>query len=89
MIKSILISIFIISSSFAHAQNEIDFSSFSYTSNLQLSNATPRFIFLWYQNDSKNFKFDLGWRSFQWREDIGDRFENNNEVSFLLRFKFQ
>lgn len=72
------------------AQNNLEISNLNplaHTPNIQVNNETPRFIFLWYQNDDKSFKFDLGWRHFQWREN--ERFTNANEVSLLLRFQFK
>lgn len=51
---------------------------------------TPRFLFFWYQNSEKTFKFDLGWRniyidnSFEYQKDVG----SYPEFSLFLSYKF-
>lgn len=75
---------------YAQSNQSIDVQNLNplaYNSNLQVNNETPRFIFLWYQNEDRSFKFDLGWRHFQWREN--ERFKDSNELSLLLRFQFK
>ena len=56
-----------------------------------IDQASPRIIFIWYQNEDKNFKWDMGWRRIYFRQNLSEQFNNreqDNEFSLNLYYSF-
>lgn len=91
--KLILSLAIFISSSLAFSQETNDLAKESYFNDngTTLNQTTsPRIIFIWYQNEQRSFKWDLGWRQMYHRQAAieDDIYKKDQEFSLNLYYAF-